>query len=330
MSVLLTGGAGYIGSHVVLSLLEQGRDVVVLDNLVTGFREAVDPRATFVMGDIADTELLSKLFSEHGIKSVMHFAGSTVVPESVQDPLKYYTNNTGKSSILIQECLRYDIEEFVFSSTAAVYGSGTGEPVSESTPLSPESPYAQSKLMTERVLEDVAFANENFNYIALRYFNVAGADPQGRTGQSSANATHLIKVACQAALGARAELEVYGTDYPTPDGTGVRDYIHVSDLADAHLLALEYLESNKTSQTLNCGYGRGYSVSQVIKAVEDECKLTLPVRMAPRRPGDPASVVANSGRLHELLDWSPKHDDLGFIVRTAYDWEARCLKQKAS
>jgi len=330
MSVLLTGGAGYIGSHVILSLLEQGREVVVLDNLVTGFREAVDPRARLVVGDIADTQLLSRLFKEHKITSVMHFAGSTVVPESVREPLKYYTNNTGKSSILIQECLRYGISEFVFSSTAAVYGNGEGEPVSEGTQLSPESPYAHSKLMTERVLADVSAANAHFNYIALRYFNVAGADPQGRTGQSSANATHLIKVACQAALGARSELEVYGTDYPTPDGTGVRDYIHVTDLANAHLLALQYLENEKTSQTLNCGYGRGYSVSEVIRAVEKECQLTLPVRMAPRRDGDPASVVADSSRLQKLLAWSPKHDDLGFIVRTAYDWEAHCLKQKAS
>ena len=330
MSVLLTGGAGYIGSHVILSLLEQGRDVIVLDNLVTGFRDAVHSDARLVVGDIADRDLLSKLFSESKVTSVLHFAGSTVVPESVRDPLKYYTNNTGKSSVLIQECLHHGIEEFVFSSTAAVYGSGSGEPVSESDPLSPESPYAQSKLMTERVLADVAAVNENFNYVTLRYFNVAGADPKGRTGQSSANATHLIKVACQAALGARSQLEVYGTDYPTPDGTGVRDYIHVTDLAHAHVLALQYLERERTSQTLNCGYGKGFSVSQVIKAVEKECDLTLPVRVAPRREGDPASVVANSSRLQQLMDWKPKHDDLGFIVRTAYDWETRCLERKAS
>ena len=330
MSTLVTGGAGYIGSHVVLSLLDAGREVVVLDNLITGFRHAVAADAELVVGDIGDADLVRRLIRQHEITDVLHFAGSTVVPESVHEPLKYYLNNTAKSSVLIDECLQGGVRNFVFSSTAAVYGTASDKPVSEEVALEPMSPYATSKLMTEQVLQDAAAVNPDFNYIALRYFNVAGADPQGRSGQSTAKATHLIKVACQAALGDRPQLEIYGTDYPTPDGTGVRDYIHVTDLADAHLLALEHLAKTGQSEVLNCGYGHGYSVLDVIKAVEAVCGIeALPVKKVERRDGDPAAVVANSDKLRDLFEWKPRYDDLKTIVRTAWEWEKRCLQRKA-
>ncbi len=322
MSILVTGGAGYIGSHVVLGLLEAGEEVVVLDNLVTGFASAVPKEARFIKGDVGDQALVRRLLKEHRIASVMHFAASTVVPESVSNPFKYYVNNTVNSTTLIECCARAGIENFVFSSTAAVYGSGDGKPVSEEQPLNPESPYASSKLMTEWILRDAAAAY-GFNYIALRYFNVAGADPRGRAGQSTANATHLIKVASQVVLGQRPCLEIYGDDYPTQDGTCIRDYIHVTDLANAHLTALDHLRTHKQNGVYNCGYGKGYSVKEVVKAIESECGITLPVKIVGRRPGDPVSIVADSTRLRKELNWTPQHDDLAFIVRTAVAWEER-------
>ncbi len=320
MSILVTGGAGYIGSHVVLGLLEAGEEVVVLDNLCTGFAAAVPQAATLIKGDVGDAELVNRVLQERKIDAVMHFAASTVVPESVVDPFKFYFNNSVNSSVLIKACAEAGIKRFVFSSTAAVYGSGDGTPVSEDHPLNPESPYASSKLMTEWVLRDAAIAYD-FNYIVLRYFNVAGADPAGRAGQSTLNATHLIKVASQVVIGERPHLDIYGDDYPTPDGTCVRDYIHVSDLADAHLTALTHLRQTKKNDTFNCGYGSGYSVKQVVKAIEQEFGKPLPVKIVPRRLGDPVSIVADSTRLREQLHWTPKHDDLAFIVRTAAAWE---------
>lgn len=329
MSILVTGGAGYIGSHVVLGLLEAGEDIIVLDNLCTGFAEAVPQEATFVKGNVGDAELVRSVLTEHDIDAVMHFAASTVVPESVVDPFKFYFNNSVNSSVLIKECSEAGIKRFVFSSTAAVYGSGDGAPVSEDHALNPESPYASSKLMTEWVLRDAAAAYD-FNYTVLRYFNVAGADPKGRAGQSTLNATHLIKVASQVVIGERAHLDIFGDDYPTPDGTCVRDYIHVSDLADAHLTALAHLRQTNQNGTFNCGYGAGYSVREVVSAIEQEFGKALPVKIVPRRLGDPVSIVADSTRLREQLNWIPKHDDLAFIVRTAAAWEKNSHHRAAS
>lgn len=327
MAILVTGGAGYIGSHMVLELIGAGEQVVVLDNLSTGFREAVHQDAHLVIGDIGDEALTVRLIAQHDIEAVIHFAGSIIVPESVTDPLKYYINNTAKSRSLIAACVAGGVKRFIFSSTAAVYGMPEQNPVFEDTPLQPISPYGSSKMMTEIMLRDVAAAHD-FTFAALRYFNVAGADPEGRTGQSTPEATHLIKVACQTALGARPHMEVFGTDYPTEDGTCIRDYIHVSDLANAHLLALKQLRRRPEPLILNCGYGKGFSVLEVIKAVEKAAGHAFDVRMSGRRAGDPAAIVAGAKAVHEVLGWQPKLNDLDTIVRHAYDWESRILDQE--
>jgi UDP-glucose 4-epimerase len=321
-SVLITGGAGYIGSHMVLELLEAGERVVVLDNLSTGHAWAVDKRAIFIRGDVADGPLTEALCDEHGITDIIHFAGSIVVPESVENPLKYYDNNTTASRNLIEVAVKAGVKNFIFSSTAAVYGMANVEPVGEDASMAPMSPYGRSKLMTEMMLADVAAAHA-LKFGVLRYFNVAGADPDGRTGQSTPNATHLIKVACQAALGTREWIEVFGTDYPTPDGTCLRDYIHVTDLVRAHSLLYRYLREGGDSVALNCGYGRGVSVRQVVEAVQMVSGVVLDVREADRRPGDPAAIIANAERIREVLGWQPQHDVLEEIVRSALDWESR-------
>ena len=320
MAVLVTGGAGYIGSHMVLRLCDAGEEVVVLDNLVTGFPWAIDERARFVEGNAGDMALVIRLIAEHGIREIIHFAGSIVVPESVADPLKYYANNTAASRNLIDAAVAGGVRHMVFSSTAAVYGMTGLEPVAEETPLAPMSPYGRSKLMTEWMLADVAAAHP-FSYGALRYFNVAGADGRKRSGQSTPAATHLIKVACQVALGQRDHMNIMGTDYPTPDGTGVRDYIHVSDLVEAHALLLGYLRRGGTSTVLNCGYGQGYSVRQVIDMVRRVSGVDFEVVEGPRRQGDPASVVARADKVRATLGWQPAHQNLEEIVRTAFDWE---------
>lgn len=330
MSVLVTGGAGYIGSHMVLELLDAGEDVVVLDNLSSGFRWAVAAEAKFVEGDIGDHNLVRRLVLRNEINAILHFAGSIVVPESVADPLGYYFNNTCKSRALLAVAVETGVPHFIFSSTAAVYGMPEVNPVAEDSPLRPMSPYGSSKLMTEIMLRDAAFAHP-LRYVALRYFNVAGADPQGRAGQSTPNATHLLKAAVETALGQRPFIEVYGTDYETPDGTCVRDYIHVSDLARAHLDALEYLREGGDSQVLNCGYGNGYSVIDVIEAVKRVSGLDFTVKVAPRRPGDPAAIVAQASRIAQVLGWRPKHAELDHIVSGALNWETRLLEyRKAS
>ena len=327
-TVLVTGGAGYIGSHAVLALLDQGWRVVVVDNLSTGFRWAVPDEAVFAEGDIADAELVGGLIEEHGVSAIMHFAGSVVVPESVTDPLKYYENNTGRSRSLIATAVGKGVPHFLFSSTAATYGIPERTPISEDMPTVPINPYGRSKLMTEWMLRDAAAAHP-FNYCALRYFNVAGADPKGRSGQSTAGATHLIKVAAEAATGKRDHVSVFGTDYDTPDGTGVRDYIHVSDLADAHVLALERLiASPGENQVLNCGYGHGFSVLEVLDAVDRQTNAPIERRMAPRRPGDPDALVADNSAIKAALPWRPRHDDLDTIVAHALAWE-RSLGQRS-
>ncbi len=320
MSVLVTGGAGYIGSHMVLALCDAGHDVVVLDNLSTGASWAVAPQARLIEGDIGDEELTLKIISEHAVDAIIHFAGSIIVPESVTDPLGYYLNNTVKSRSLIHSAVKTGVPHFIFSSTAAVYGNPKVMPVSEDDELLPISPYGTSKLMTELMLRDVSVAHD-LNYVALRYFNVAGADPQGRSGQSTPQATHLIKVACETALGKRDHLQVFGRDYDTRDGTCLRDYIHVSDLVQGHMDALTYLRDGSESQVFNCGYGRGYSVLDVIKAVERAAGHKLDVRDAARRPGDAAEIIANADRARSALDWQPRHDDLDFIAASALAWE---------
>ncbi|MDM9626337.1 UDP-glucose 4-epimerase GalE [Rhizobium sp. S152] len=321
MAILVTGGAGYIGSHMVWTLLDAGEDVVVIDNLSTGFRWAVADRARFYLGDIADVQVLNRIFIENDIEAIIHFAGSAIVPVSVSDPLSYYDNNSGKTRALLSAAINAGIRHVVFSSTAAVYGpQPSSAPVRETATLNPANPYGQSKLMTEFMLRDCAAAYD-FNYVALRYFNVAGADPAGRAGQSTSGATHLIKVACEAALGKREGIHVYGIDYPTHDGTGVRDYIHVTDLADVHLKALQHLRSGKGSLVANCGYGSGYSVLDVLNMVTRVHGHSFKIHMAPRRPGDAASVVADSTLAHRTFDWKQKHDSLETIVRSALDWE---------
>jgi UDP-glucose 4-epimerase len=321
-NVLVTGGAGYIGSHAGLAFLDRGYAVVVIDNLSTGFRSAVPPGATFVEGDAGDRSLVSQLLREHDIDLVVHFAGSIVVPESVVNPLKYYADNTCVSRNLIECCVETGVGSFVFSSTAAVYGAPAAMPVSEATPTQPESPYGTSKLMTEWILRDAASAYD-FRYVALRYFNVAGADPQGRAGQSTRNATHLIKVATEAACGKRNYIEVYGEDYETADGTCVRDFIHVSDLADAHVRACEHLAGGGESLVLNCGYGRGHSVREVLAVVERVSGTRLDIRPAARRAGDTPILVADPSKLVRLLGWRARHDDLDVIVGSALEWERR-------
>ena len=322
MTVLVTGGAGYIGSHMTYAFLDRGESVVVLDNLCTGIRGLVSERALFVEGEAGDMELVRRIIREYGIDAVIHFAGSVVVPESVADPLKYYANNTMVSRALAEACVAMRVRHFIFSSTAAVYGMGDGGLVSEDSPKAPINPYGRSKLMTEWMLEDAARAYD-FRFVALRYFNVAGADAKMRTGQSTPRATHLIKRACQVALKRLPQLDIFGTDYPTADGTGVRDFIHVEDLIAAHLLALDALRGEATSTAYNCGYGEGYSVRQVVAAIERLTGERLPVREAPRRAGDPAVLIADSSRLKRELNWQPKHQSLDEMVRTAYEWERR-------
>jgi UDP-glucose 4-epimerase len=320
MSVLVTGGAGYVGSHMVLALCDAGHDVVVLDNLSTGMSWAVAPQARLIEGDIGDEELTLTIINEHNVDAIIHFAGSIIVPDSVSDPLGYYLNNTVKSRSLIHSAVKAGVPHFIFSSTAAVYGNPKSVPVREDDDLLPISPYGTSKLMTELMLRDASIAHD-LTYVALRYFNVAGADPKGRSGQSTPRATHLIKVACETALGQRDHLQVFGKDYDTRDGTCLRDYIHVSDLVQAHVDALTYLRSGAESQVFNCGYGRGYSVLDVLGAVERAAGLALDVRDAPRRAGDPAEIIANADRARSVLDWQPQHDDLDFIVASALAWE---------
>lgn len=324
MSVLVTGGAGYIGSHMVLRLLDAGERVVVIDNLATGFEWAVDSRARLVIGDVGDMDLVGGLLSEEKVDAILHFAGSVVVPESVADPLKYYRNNTGNTRNLLEAAVTAGVGRFIFSSTAAVYGGAGMEPVFEDGRLDPAAPYGRSKLMSEIMLEDVGVAH-GLRYGILRYFNVAGADPQGRAGQSTPRATHLIKIACQTALGQRPRMEVFGTDYPTPDGTCVRDYIHVTDLIEAHALMLDHLRADEASEILNCGYGRGYSVREVIETVRSVSGVAFETVESPRRPGDPPSLVAGADRVRERLGWRPAHEDLNEIVATALAWEKRLM-----
>ena len=328
-TVLVTGGAGYIGSHAVLALGDAGWRVVVVDNLVTGFRWAVDPRATLVEGDIGDEALMARVLAEHEVGAIMHFAGSVVVPESVSDPLKYYRNNTANSRSLIESAVKAGVKHFIFSSTAATYGIPDVIPVAEDMPTRPINPYGMSKLMTEAMLADVAAAHP-INYCALRYFNVAGADPQGRTGQSTAGATHLIKVAVEAALGKRAGVEIFGTDFATPDGTGVRDYIHVSDLADAHLHALDLLMADAgQSHIMNCGYSRGFSVQEVLDAVDRVAEVRIERKLSPRRAGDPDALVADNSRILARTGWRPRRAELDGIVRDALSWERHLAMRNA-
>ncbi len=328
--VLVTGGAGYIGSHAVLALVDQGWSVAVIDNLTTGFRWAVPDGVPFYQGDIEDAGLLARIFAEQGTRAVMHFAGSIIVPESVENPLKYYHNNTAKSRALIAAAVAGGLKHFIFSSTAATYGIPEKSPVSEDSPKLPINPYGMSKLMTETMLADVAAAHP-LNYCALRYFNVAGADPRARTGQSTAGATHLIKVAVEAALGKRSHVEVFGTDYATPDGTGVRDYIHVSDLAAAHVLALEALiASPAESLTMNAGYGRGFSVLEVLDAVDRVTNLTIERRLSPRRAGDPDALISDNAKIKATLPWVPQYADLDVIVAHALQWERKLGEIRAN
>jgi UDP-glucose 4-epimerase len=319
--ILVTGGAGYIGSHVARQLVGRGERVIVLDNLSSGFREAVLD-AELVVGDTGDRALVDRIFGEHSIDTVMHFAAHTVVPESVRDPLKYYGNNTCATRSLLAACSAADVRHFVFSSTAAVYGMPASGIADEETPTQPINPYGWSKLMSETMLRDLGSATP-MRHVILRYFNVAGCDPGGRIGQSTPNATLLIKVACEHAVGKRPQLGIFGTDYATPDGTGIRDYIHVEDLARAHLGALDHLRNDGESLTLNCGYGRGYSVREVIDAVARASGAKLDVVEYPRRAGDPPMLIARSDRLQQRLGWKPQHDDLDFIVRSALAWERR-------
>jgi UDP-glucose 4-epimerase len=324
-SILVTGGAGYIGSHVVRQLIERGERVVVLDNLSTGYRSAV-LGAPLVVGNTGDPETVNRVLAEHQVETVMHFAAHTIVPESVSDPLKYYGNNTCATRNLLQCCDRAGVKHFVFSSTAAVYGIPAEGLASEESPTAPINPYGLSKLMSEWMLRDLAAASA-LRYVALRYFNVAGSDPGGRLGHTAPQATLLVKVACQHAAGVRPGLQIFGTDYPTPDGTGVRDYIHVEDLASAHLRALDYLRKGGASATLNCGYGHGFSVREVLRMVEKVSGKLLKVEESPRRAGDPPSLVAKADRIRAVLGWEPRLDDLETIVRTQLEWEYRLQRE---
>lgn len=326
-AVLVTGGAGYIGSHAVLALLDAGWPVVVIDNLSTGFEWAVSKEAAFVRGDVADQPLVARLIADHGIGAIIHFAGSIIVPESVENPLKYYENNTVKSRSLIESAVRGGVRHFIFSSTAATYGLPDQVPIPETAPTEPINPYGASKLMTERMLADAAKAHP-LNYCALRYFNVAGADPRGRSGQSTAGATHLIKVAVEAAIGKRDHVSVFGTDYATPDGTGVRDYIHVSDLAAAHVDALEKLIAEPDrSHIMNCGYSRGFSVLEVLDSVDRVTNRKIERRPEARRAGDPDVLVADNRKILETLPWRPQRDSLDTIVGDALAWERKLAER---
>ncbi len=327
-TILVTGGAGYIGSHVVKQLRRRGESVVVLDNLSTGFAASVID-APLVVGDTGDGELLRRVLTEYDVDTIMHFAAHTVVPESVANPLKYYRNNTSNTRKLLECATEAGVAHFIFSSTAAVYGMPASGVADEDTPTQPINPYGTSKLMTEWMLRDLSRAS-SMRHAILRYFNVAGADPEGEIGQCTQHATLLIKVACEAAVGLRPQVAIFGTDYPTPDGTGVRDYIHVEDLAAAHLDALEYLRAGGASITLNCGYGHGYSVRQVLDMVERVSGRPLPIREEPRRPGDPPSLIANAQRIRQLLGWRPRYDDLEIIVHTALAWERHLLSQQSA
>jgi UDP-glucose 4-epimerase len=326
MTVLVTGGAGYIGSHMVFELLDAGEQVVVLDNLSTGFRRAVPDGVPLIVGDTGDQVLGSRLIREHDVQAIIHFAAFLIVPDSVRDPLAYYRNNTVNSQALIECAVNAGVKHFIFSSTSAVYGNPSKLPVSEDTPTLPISPYGSSKLMTEIILRDASNAY-GFDHVSLRYFNVAGADPKGRAGQSTKAATHLIKVAVEAALRLRTQVEVFGTDYPTPDGTCIRDYIHVTDLCRAHLDALSYLRAGGRSLTLNCGYGRGFSVREVLDTVKRVSGVDFTVVNAPRRPGDPAQIVAENRLIRQALGWRPRFDDLSIIIAHALSWERNLARQ---
>jgi UDP-glucose 4-epimerase len=320
MAVLVTGGAGYIGSHMVLELVDAGEDVIVLDNLSTGHRWAVAENVPLIVGDTGDQQLLDKVIRTHAIESVIHFAAAVVVPDSVRDPLTYYRNNTANSRTLIECAVKTGVRHFIFSSTAAVYGNPASNPVAETAPTQPISPYGWSKLMTEIMLRDASQAHD-LTHVILRYFNVAGADPRGRAGQSTPGATHLIKVAAETALGRHPVLKIFGTDYPTPDGTCIRDYIHVSDLVRAHAKALQHLRSGASSLTLNCGYGHGFSVHEVIETVKRVSGVNFEVENAPRRPGDPAQLIAAIEQIRNMLEWQPRFDELSTIVGHALAWE---------
>jgi UDP-glucose 4-epimerase len=327
MTILVTGGAGYIGSHMVYVLVDAGENVVVLDNLTTGFDWAIAKGVQLIVGDTGDQALVSNLIKQHGVSDIIHFAASIVVPESVAEPLRYYRNNTANTRSLIECAVNGGVRNFIFSSTAAVYGNPDHVPVSEDDPLRPMSPYGSSKLMSEIMLRDAAVAHP-LSYVILRYFNVAGADPKGRTGQSTKGATHLIKVAVETALGRREKMQVFGTDYQTPDGTCIRDYIHVSDLVRAHSDALAHLRRGGASATLNCGYGRGFSVLEVIDTVKRVSGIDFKVDFAPRRVGDPAQIVASSAKIRELVGWHPQLDDLSTIVKHALAWERSLMARR--
>ncbi len=321
MNVLVTGGAGYIGGHMVLALLDAGHHPIVFDNLSTGFRWSVPEGVPLVVGDVGDFELVLRTLQTYRIDAIAHFAAKLVVPESVVDPLGYYLNNTVKSRSLMAAAVAAGVKKFVFSSTAAVYGNTSDKPIGEDVPLAPLSPYGSSKQLTEVMLRDVAAAHD-MRYVILRYFNVAGSDPAMRHGQSTANATHLIKVAIQTALGMRSHMEIFGTDYPTPDGTCIRDYIHVTDLIAAHVLALNHLDEGGESMVVNCGYGHGYSVSEVVETVRQVSGKSVEARYGPRRAGDPIAIVADSTRIRSRLGWQPRHDDLAAIVEHSLRWES--------
>ena len=328
LPVLVTGGAGYIGSHAVLALRDRGTQVAVIDNLSSGFRFAIPDGVAFYEGDIEDGELVARIVAEQGIGAVMHFAGSIIVPESVENPLKYYHNNTAKSRSLLEAVVTAGVKHFIFSSTAATYGIPESSPVTEDLPKQPINPYGWSKLMTEQMLADTAAAHD-LNFCVLRYFNVAGADPKLRTGQSTSGATHLIKVAVETALGLRNRIEVFGTDYPTRDGTCIRDYIHVSDLIAAHTDALRFLRAGGRAATFNCGYGHGFSVHEAIAMVKEVSGVDFPVDYAPRRPGDPAEIVASSRRIRDALGWTPRFDNLNTICTHALAWQRKLVQRNA-